>query len=225
MRSGKRVPLAPLNQTDLLTMPLSEREKAELPRLGVTEDVFFDAGGRTVGACRAEMEAVQKYFANNTTSCRKEGHTIRTIRGHCLCNGPAVSRYLAKLSGPGYVYLAVSQRGKLFKIGITRSLSERSKTLGSRRTAGQWDWEMVWSEWLASPGEIENKLHASLIRHRVDNLHTWNDLRKERSSEIFRCNWHDITAAFSQILPNSRLRIPTQWEEADLNFIDPQVSP
>jgi hypothetical protein len=205
-------------------MPLSEGERLELRRLGLKEEYFFDAQGRSVPACKNEMRQKRLYFAFNTTPCRREEHTLRTINNHCIiCNPQAMARYVKRIMD-GYIYIAASERGKLFKVGVTRDIEQRRKSLRSRRYAGQWDWEILWSNWDESPGRLEEAIHSQLISFCAPGLTTRNLDKTEQSTEVFRCNWIELLTVIKRVSPDANPRLPKSRIETEFNFRDIAVN-
>ena len=122
---------------------LSEKQKTFLKKHGVELHQTYDAYGQPNRVYKPIMKKTGKVVAFNVTPCGNAAHTLRNRSGHCIqCN----SAYLAfqnRSDSPGIVYVAKTNKGKVIKVGFSKSVEIRSKSLNRTAYGGFNDWQII----------------------------------------------------------------------------------
>lgn len=147
----------------------------------------FDAKGLKKSEYSNLMKDLNKIVAFNVTPCSKFGHTLRTRAGHCCQCNPAYLEFQKRNDAEGIVYIAMSQIGKIVKIGFTKSVDIRSESLNRTEYGGLNDWKIIYAIESKDAGKIENKICSELseFSHYIYYEH---DNHTQLASEIFNIN-------------------------------------
>lgn len=132
--------------------------------------------------------------ATQVTRCLR-GHALRNRRGACLICNPASMKFLERHHAGGWVYLAYSAAGRLYKVGTSNDLDDRFEQLNIHRYGGQDDWVAIERAWCDEAGRAEHAVQAQLASHAVEGDYGG---RPEYCRELFRCNRRLALAAFRQ---------------------------
>ncbi len=155
---------------------------------------LFDAAGLRKEAYQAQMKADEKLFAYGVTPCKSGNHTIRTRAGHCVqCDHSRIA-FMMRTQKRGYVYIAVSQKSRLIKIGSTENVDYRAKSLNDQRYGASTDWEMLVKVLSSRSGRLEGDVQSRLADFSVIGTYT-KDGKLQQCYELFRCNFSDAFEA------------------------------
>ncbi|HYD94802.1 MAG TPA: GIY-YIG nuclease family protein [Noviherbaspirillum sp.] len=177
---------------------ISASDRAFLAHHNIPLSQVFDAKGRTIGECKAMMEALAAIIAINAVPCKKGGHRIRTRSNHCPVCDPAKVSFMRRHVEPGYVYIALSQRGNLVKVGTTIDIDSRQKNLNSYAYGDRRDWQIKHFKKFAKAGEAESKMHSALAAYNVPGLY-FREGRWQDCYELFACSEAVALEAFTRL--------------------------
>ena len=141
---------------------LSRDQLAFLKRHKIPADRVFNATGMATVAYKAEMKLLEAWVAFGVTPCSEAGHTLRTRAGHCVQCSPANLSYLMRFDKAGDIYIAVSARGAMVKVGTAQWAEDRVLQLNSYCYGGQSDWVLRFKDRVAIAGRVEAEAHAKL---------------------------------------------------------------
>lgn len=159
----------------------------------------FDASGMPRTTYQLLMRELEMFIAVGVSPCRKAGHTIRTSAGHCAeCNTAALA-FLRRHYESGVVYVAVSVRIGLVKIGTTLSTQARIKTLNGFGYGGATDWKIHFQQSCDRAGRVEFLAQNTLAKYRTYRTYvkTGNTVNCQ---ELFSCNALVATTAVKSAL-------------------------
>lgn len=166
---------------------ISKSQRAFLERMDIPLVKLFDATGMRTDAYKEEMSALGMLVAIGVSPCAKEGHTMRTRKGHCAECRPEGLAYLRRYDAPGEVYVAKSSQLKIVKVGSATNAIERLGNLNSYRYGGASDWKVEFFEVSQTAGRVEFAAHRLLSPHMVAGTY-FKDGRNIECREIFNCS-------------------------------------
>jgi hypothetical protein len=148
----------------------------------------FNAEGLSKSEYRLIMKELNKFIAYNVSPCQQERHTMRTRSGHCCqCNTASIG-FQKRNDSAGIVYIAGSKFGELIKIGFTKAVQIRAKSLNQSNYAGYNDWEILFAIKSENAGRIETKANSLLRRYAFSNEYE-HDNHWQDSHETYRCSY------------------------------------
>lgn len=170
---------------------LTKEQKAFLKRLDIPAWRVFDATGMQRKDFMPEMAATDKWIAIGTNPCTKEGHTMKTRKGHCPQCDTKQLGFLTRYDQSGEVYIAQGKRGKLIKIGFALDAESRLSGLNGYAYGGVTDWEMKLVLTCGKANRVETMAHSLIAHHRVTSpAHTYfKDGRLVECRELFSCKF------------------------------------
>jgi hypothetical protein len=128
-------------------------------------------------------------------TCRG-GHRLRTRAGHCVICKPAALGFVRRSEAGGTVYIAVSRKQNLVKVGYATDLERRHKQFQKSKYAGADDWVLRWKYESAHAGRLELLAKRYLNGHKVEGLfyeHHTDGL--QTADEVFSCEPEDAKEA------------------------------
>jgi hypothetical protein len=120
-------------------------------------------------------------------TCRN-GHRLRTRAGHCIVCSPAALGFVRRSEAGGTVYIAISKKQDLVKIGYATDLKRRHRQFQKSKYAGADDWTLRWKYESPQAGRLELLAKRYLYGHRVEGLiyeHHTDGL--QTADEVFSC--------------------------------------
>jgi hypothetical protein len=122
-------------------LQLTDEQLRSLARHKIPVGAVLDARGMQTAVWKNELKRHNKALALVDSSCRR-GHAarLRLSSGHCVDCSPQGAAHWKRHQEPAFVYIAVSARLKLIKIGIAKTASERAESLIRDGYGGSDDW-------------------------------------------------------------------------------------
>lgn len=182
---------------------LSRDQLAFLKRHKIPADRVFNATGMATVAYKAEMKLLEAWVAFGVTPCSEAGHTLRTRAGHCVQCSPANLSYLMRFDKAGDIYIAVSARGAMVKVGTAQWAEDRVLQLNSYCYGGQSDWVLRFKDRVAIAGRVEAEAHAKLAAYPAVGAY-WKNGGFIESREIFSCSYRVAVAAVRKAILESQ---------------------
>ena len=172
---------------------LSEEELIFLLIQGYSSGDVYDARSMQISIAGPECKRLGLKFLLRRPS-RKCGHRLKTRKGHCIQCNPAYIEFQERHSRAGWIYIAYSNKTKLFKIGFTDDISSREKTLNAEIYGGISDWYLYRHAQVSEGGKIERRLHQ-LLKAFLFEKNTTKSGKVIASREIFLCESESIEDA------------------------------
>lgn len=147
----------------------------------------FDASGMSRSAYQAAMRELDMVVAIGVSPCKEAGHTLRTRAGHCAqCNTHALA-FLLRHDAFGEVYVAVSTKGGLVKIGTAKGAQGRMATLNGFGYGGVSDWKLYSQYACDKAGRVEFLAQSTLNEHRTSRSYVKTGIPVD-CQELFSCS-------------------------------------
>lgn len=185
-----------------MALTLSRTDKEFLDYHEIPLSQVFDARSRPVSHCKDTMAELNAIIAVNTTACQQGGHRMRTRAGHCVMCHPAKIAYMRRHEQTGFVYIAVSKKGKLVKVGSSTDIESREKGLNSNAYGRQRDWEIRHYRKCERAGQYE-----FLVQKELAPFSSPGDYYKEGHwqdcYELFSCNEQQALEVFNRLVPKA----------------------
>ena len=172
---------------------------------GLSERDAFDASGMRRAAYQAEMRALKKLVAYGVSPCAKAGHTLRALSGNCLQCNPLNLVFHQRFESSAWLYIAYSEEGEIVKIGVTKNVKTRNKSLRSQAYGGLQDWDIKSAIQVPVAGEIENEIQNALAQHRHFAQYLKNNHRQS-TYELFNCSLSDAVITVNTVLKKRKLK-------------------
>ena len=154
---------------------------------------LFDARDRTATGWDKEAKNLGIDFGLSRP-CYK-GHLLRDRKGHCIQCQTSHIAFIRRASATGFVYIAVSRKSKLYKIGSTIDYKQRKKALQREAYAGSDDWVMICVCRVKNSGKVEFEIHKKLVEFKVGA--TYKNAGKEISAtEVIKTNLTNVWQAY-----------------------------
>jgi len=141
------------------------QEIAFLQAQRIPESLVFHSGGLPKRLYKPIMKELDAILVTGATPCAAAGHTIRTRAGHCAQCDTAKIAFQKRYSSPGFVYVAVSKKLGLHKVGSCLNVARRLKALNSSGYGGASDWTVIDQVYSSNAGQTEFEIHALLNQH------------------------------------------------------------
>jgi hypothetical protein len=178
----------------------TQKETAFLNSQRIPESLVFHGGSLPKKIYKPIMEELGAILVTGTSPCQAAGHTIRTRAGHCAQCDTARIAFQRRYSSPGFVYVAVSTKQGLYKVGSSTDVVKRLKTLNHYGYGGATDWNLIDQVFSESAGELEFRVHAQLEQFRCpvgyQREGSWVECR-----EIFKASASTILQALMVVGP------------------------
>jgi len=185
---------------------LTKDQKGFLVRHGLSPFAVFDATGMSKTEYRDAMKLEEKLFAMGTTPCRASGHTLRDRSGHCIECSPKNIRFIQRYFEEAHVYVAASSSLRRLKIGCSKDIADRTRTINGFAYGGATDWKMVASVKCKDAGRVEFAAHTALARHASEGHYRANG-RDTTCRELFSCAYAvSREALFDCLSPEEKTR-------------------
>lgn len=166
---------------------LTSDERSFLSRMELAEADVFDGRGLSRKVAQARAKDLGK-AAMLSTPCREAGHRLRWVSGHCAICNPIYRAFSRRYSERAFVYVAYSERKRVCKIGLAKSVGARERTLNQQGYAGTNDWTEIESVETDDAGSVENAIHTSLRKYAVLGLYFEKEGKQQECREVFRCS-------------------------------------
>jgi len=124
-----------------------------------------------------------------------KGHRLRSRKGHCIQCRTAEIAFLRRNSANGYIYIAATKLGKLYKIGSTIDFKQRLKALRQTQYAGFDDWQIICVARIKNSGKIEFDIHRKLDDFKVARSYL-NSGVETNATEVFETSLTNVWQAF-----------------------------
>ena len=175
-------------------MKLTTSEMAFLASQGLSIADVYDATDekRTVYRDKARQSDCILVLS---TACKAKGHRLRSRAGKCVQCNTAMLGFLTRHRKPGFVYIAQSTRGLLFKIGSCENVEAREIHLNRQRYAGCSDWRIIEKQRVEQAGATEFLIHNALSDFRVSSIYDRGD-KLQDAREAFCASEAVVRAAF-----------------------------
>jgi hypothetical protein len=148
----------------------------------------FDAQGLSRTDYKLAMTNTGKFIAYNTPPCTKAGHTMKTKSGHCCMCATRTIAFQKRNQSAGISYIAGTLDGNIIKIGFSKAVEIRSKSLNTHKYAGFNDWKILFAVKSEDAGRIENKANLLLYKY-LHTLEYNHDGYNHDSHETFQCSF------------------------------------
>jgi hypothetical protein len=167
---------------------LTEEEANYLNAHHVPLSRVIDAAGSAGRSLRDAMKEADALVAVNANRCtRNFSHRMKLRSGHCAQCKPESLGFILRNESAGYLYVAVSPREKLTKVGTASDVDTRIRELNRKGYGGAQDWEATFSQFASRAGMIESNAHALLRRYQVERTYFWAGVTSS-CYEIFWCS-------------------------------------
>jgi hypothetical protein len=172
---------------------ITNEEFAFLAEHKIHWENLFDARDRTATGWDKEAKNLGIDFGLSKP-CYK-GHRLRDRKGHCIQCQTSHIAFIRRASATGFVYIAVSRKSKLYKIGSTIDYKQRKKALQREAYAGSDDWVMICVCRVKNSGKVEFEIHKKLVEFKVGA--TYKNAGKEISAtEVIKTNLTNVWQAY-----------------------------
>jgi hypothetical protein len=176
---------------------------------------IFDARGRPATSWGSEAKTKGQLFGLGEPCIN--GHRLKDRKGHCIECHTANIAFARRYSNKGYVYIACTRSGKIYKVGSTIDIKERQKNLNIEAYAGYTDWNIIaWAN-ADKMGEVEFKIHKILKMEAIERNYS-NGGKNIKATEIFQCSLIKVWQAFNV---TTKYKTATKkWREENFQRFD-----
>lgn len=155
-----------------------------LKRHNILIEEVFDATGMRFVDYKRYMKENDLLLAYGVTPCQKAGHTFRTRYNHCVMCDPSKIAYVKRKRTSGFVYVAVSCKEGLVKIGCAKNYQNRLSNLNSQSYGNINDWRLIAYFHHERMGEAEHNIQKGFEQYQ--ELRTFKkDGGDVQASEIY----------------------------------------
>lgn len=177
-------------------LQLSEFQKRFFRRHNISLDEVFDATGMSSKEWKNKIRVEGKKLAVAVTPCKKERHEIRTRAGHCAACDPSKIAFSQRKYLSGIVYLLISRKSNLIKIGVTTDIEDRLNNLNSQCYGNADDWQLLRkSPKIKNAGALEKNIQNRLSKYCVKGLNSIRAGIKQSSLECYQCDFQQAIDA------------------------------
>lgn len=146
----------------------------------------FDASEMHTAQWKSVMKDLDMLVAFGVSPCATAGHTLRTRAGHCAQCDTAKLAFLRRHGESGEVYVAVSRKASLVKIGTATDAPNRMQTSNIYAYGGSDDWAIAFRCHCEKAGQIEFLAQKSL--RETQTRGSYNKLNQVFACrELFAC--------------------------------------
>ncbi len=165
---------------------LTNEQKKFLEDFGITMERVINGDGLGKTDCIALMNDFDYEIAYGVSPCQKEGHTLRWKSWHCAQCNTGSRKFSERYTSYGYVYYAYSEKAQLTKVGFCTNMTERRKTLNTKKTGSFYDWVMPTALYCEeNAGFIESLVHKELNLYRIIDTE-YKDSDGQVSKELYK---------------------------------------
>lgn len=158
-----------------------------LERHAISAEGVFDATGMGYAEYKQYMKENGLLLAYGVTPCQNAGHTLRTRYNHCVMCDPSKIAYVKRRRTPGFVYIAISSKEKLVKIGCAKDHQKRISTLNRQNYGNISDWQLAAYFYHENMGEAEHNIQKGFVSYQELRAFS-KDGEMVQASEIYRIN-------------------------------------
>lgn len=192
----------------------SEDELYDLDKHGVPLTQVYDGRGLSAKERKLRAKASGALLVL-AAPCNKSGHRLRTRSGNCFQCDPKQLTYQTRWRQSGWVYIAASLSGRLFKIGCTTSPRMRESQIRSLGYAGFSDWRIITAACVAEMGVCESKVMTTMSSKRVV-VPFLNHGDVKLGKEVFRTSLEAVMDAFCTSVDS--IGTTHRWERPDIDM-------
>lgn len=146
---------------------------------------LYDARGQAPTSWNEEAKALGCDFGLSEPCYR--GHRLRDRKGHCIQCATSNIAYMRRASANGFVYIAASKKGQIYKVGSTIDFKQRVQALRRDKYAGLDDWKIICVCRVKNSGRIEFEIHKKLTEYK--ELRTYEvSGKKVTATEAFKAS-------------------------------------
>ena len=160
---------------------------------------IFDIFGMSKKEYKNAMMSVDKIIGVGGNPCRKSRHTLKMLSGHCPECNPQHVEFTMRWFDKNFVYIAYSKKSNLVKVGVTKNCKKRENSLRETNYGNSNHWKIFKCKYVEKAGEVENKIHKSLSKHKVFRRFLKNG-KVVHSSETFDCDLNHAFEKFTDIV-------------------------
>lgn len=164
---------------------------------GVPLSKVFDATGMGLSKYGAAMKELGMVVAYGVTPCKKAGHRLKTRSGHCVQCKTANLAFQARFDDPGEVYVALSAKQNILKVGTSTDRYTRVERINAYGYGGASDWVIRFHKQYPKAGRVEYEAHTVLDSFRVARTYNKDGFMVE-CRELFQCDLSTAIAAVEQ---------------------------
>lgn len=178
---------------------LTDNQAAFLNKHDIAWADVLDAKGMRTKDYKALMSSRGYRVAVGVTPCKAHGHVMRGANGHCVMCKPANLMYRKRYREAGYVYIASTEdRTGIVKVGYTKDLNQREKSLNTDRYGGYARWKIIASREATEKGVLENAVHLRLKAHALE-IKYFHGNQQQTASELFLVSKEKAVSALRDI--------------------------
>lgn len=166
---------------------LTNEQISFLNQHGIPLTRVFDATGMKRAEYSSAMKSAGASIAIGVSPCSGIGHRMRNRSGHCVMCTPMYLAFQKRHEENAQIYVALSKRSNLIKIGIAKDAQERMRNINYYGYGGNHDWEIKFSKSVANAGKVEAE-SQKLISNKKINVVYERDGENVDCREIFNCD-------------------------------------
>lgn len=203
----------------IIAKSLSKEQLEFLNKHNVPLEKVYDANGYSKSYYQDIMKRQGKIVAFNVSACKANGHTLRTRSGHCAQCNTIHLEFQKRHDYSGIIYIAGSKDGSILKVGYSKALEIRSKSLIRTKYAGFKDWEIIFGLFSPTAGQIESQIKFKLKKYsRAFNYE--HDGKLQDADEIYSCSFAKAKPVLIQICEDyfHNYEIKKDYEGKDYDF-------
>ena len=163
---------------------------------GLSKDDTFDALGMTQSMYYPIMKRINKLIAYNTKPCKN---------GHCPQCNTAYLKFSQRSSEEGFVYIAVSPKGKLCKIGFTHAIGIREESLNRTYYANFNDWVIRFAIKSEYAGKIEELVKMRLYSYSSQSEY-FHDGKMQIATELLNCDFRKVKGCLVNVCQTNKYK-------------------
>ena len=195
---------------------LTREEIAFLIHHGFQQDEIYDARLHRVAVWQAKAKEMGFVLVLGSP-CKKAGHRIRTRANHCVQCDTSKIAYVTRHNLPGYVYIAATVNGALFKIGSAIDIEQRERNLRNHCYGGFADWTIVATAKVENRGQTEQNALRGLKDFFLERPYN-KDGKEQIAREMMRAPLSKVLMSFSASIRDDK---PTElWNHSNLALFD-----
>ena len=180
-------------------MRLTKSQKEFIEHHGIDEEQVFDASRYKQSTYRSIMKDEGFIVAFGVTKCSQGHDSLRTRSGHCVMCNPASLSFQKRHKSEGDLYVMLSPKTKLVKVGVAESAKERLISLNKQAYGDIKDWKLVHVVRVTNAGYAEEVIHGRLQFHAVER-YFYKGGEMVLSKEIFSCSAQDAINEINSLI-------------------------
>ena len=171
---------------------------------------LYDARGKAPTSWNNEAKDLGCDFGLSEPCYR--GHRLRDRKGHCIQCSTSNIAYIRRASADGYVYIAASKIGQLYKVGSTIDFEQRVQALRREKYAGLDDWKIICVCMVKNSGRVEFEVHKKLTAYKEPRSYEVSG-KKITATEVFKASltivWQGFqtSVGWSDLPENKKSRV------------------